>query len=215
LSLKSFYENKYSTKEENINPMKITALGYFPPPPLKLLDVGCGTGVLSRLLVERGYDVTGIDLSENAITRCKRKGLDAFQQDLSERLLFGDEEFDGILMSEVIEHIADTFFVLHELYRVLKKGGVFILTTPNSVFITRRLRYLIGKTPTETQNFSHLRFFNKTLLTRIMEEANYDVINFKGYLFNPLNLSEGFVLDHLVNLLSENFIVVMKKPQVA
>jgi len=212
LSLKSFYENKYSIKDENINPMKIKALSYFPPPPLKLLDVGCGTGVLSRLLVERGYDVTGIDISENAITRCISKGLNAFQQDLSERLLFRDEEFDGILMSEVIEHIADTFFVLHGLNRVLKTGGVFILTTPNSAFITRRLRYLIGKTSTETQNFSHLRFFNKKLLTRILEEANYKILGFKGFFFNPLNLSEGFVLNNLVNLLSENFIVVMKKP---
>lgn len=191
--------------------MKIKALSYFPPPPLKLLDVGCGTGVLSRLLVEKGYDVIGIDISENAINKCKNKGLNAYQQDLSEKLLFRDEEFDGILMSEVIEHIADTFFVLHELNRVLKTGGVFILTTPNSAFITRRLRYLIGKTSTETQNFSHLRFFNKKLLTRIVKEANYKVIGFKGFLFNPLNLREGFVLNNLVKLLSENFIVIMKK----
>lgn len=211
LSLKSFYEKKYSIKEENLNPMKIKALSYFPPPPLKLLDVGCGTGVLSRLLVEKGYDVIGIDISENAINKCKNKGLNAYQQDLSEKLLFRDEEFDGILMSEVIEHIADTFFVLHELNRVLKTGGVFILTTPNSAFITRRLRYLIGKTSTETQNFSHLRFFNKKLLTRIVKEANYKVIGFKGFLFNPLNLREGFVLNNLVKLLSENFIVIMKK----
>ena len=191
--------------------MKIKALSYFPPPPLKLLDVGCGTGVLSRLLVEKGYDVIGIDISENAINKCKNKGLNAYQQNLSEKLLFRDEEFDCILMSEVIEHIADTFFVLHELNRVLKTGGVFILTTPNSAFITRRLRYLIGKTSTETQNFSHLRFFNKKLLTRIVEEANFKLLGFKGFLFNPLNLSEGFVLNNLVNLLSENFIVIMKK----
>lgn len=211
MSLKSFYENKYSIKEENLNPMKIKALSYFPPPPFKLLDVGCGTGVLSQLLVEKGYDVIGIDISENAINKCKSKGLNAYQQDLSAKLIFRDEEFDGILMSEVIEHIADTFFVLHELNRVLKTGGVFILTTPNSAFITRRLRYLIGKTSTETQNFSHLRFFNKKLLTRIVKEANYKVLGFKGFLFNPLNLSEGFVLNNLVNLVSENFIVIMKK----
>ena len=211
LSLKSFYEKKYSITEENLNPMKIKALSYFPPPPLKLLDVGCGTGVLSQLLIEKGYDVIGIDISENAINKCKSKGLNAYQQNLSEKLLFRDEEFDCILMSEVIEHIADTFFVLHELNRVLKTGGVFILTTPNSAFITRRFRYLIGKTSTETQNFSHLRFFNKKLLTRIVEEANYKILGFKGFLFNPLNLSEGFVLNNLVNLLSENFIVIMKK----
>lgn len=211
MSLKSFYENKYSIREEYLNPMKIKALTYFPPPPLKILDVGCGTGVLSRLLVERGYNVIGVDISENAINKCKRKGLNAYQQDLGERLLFRDEEFDCILMSEVIEHISDTFFVLHELNRVLKTGGVFILTTPNSVFITRRLRYLMGKTSTETQNFSHLRFFNKKLLTRILNEADFKIESFKGFLFNPFNLNEGFVLDNLVNLASENFIVIVKK----
>lgn len=211
MGFKVFYEQKYSTRNEKLNPMKLKALSYLPSPPRKILDVGCGSGLLTQLLMGRGYDTIGIDISEKAIEKCREKGLLSYQQDLSEELLFEDEVFDCVLMSEVIEHLVDPYFALREIHRVLKKKGILVITTPNSSFITRRLRYLLGKTSTETQNFSHLRFFNVRLLNKILHEVNYDILDLKGYIFNPLNLNTGFTLDFLKNLLSENFIVIAQK----
>jgi len=211
MGFKVFYEQKYSTRNENLNPMKLKALSYFPSPPRNILDVGCGSGLLTQLLNDRGYDTIGIDISENAVIKCREKGLKSYQQDLSEELVFEDEIFDCVLMSEVIEHLVDPYFALREIHRVLKKAGILIITTPNSSFITRRLRYLLGKTCTETQNFSHLRFYNEKLLKKIVQEVNYDIVDLKGYLFNPFNLNKGFKLDILKNLFSENFILIAQK----
>ncbi|MCB2171309.1 class I SAM-dependent methyltransferase [archaeon] len=211
MSFKRFYENKYSTRIENLNPMKLQALSLFPSPPRTVLDVGCGTGMLAGLLSEAGYKVVGIDLSDVAVQKCRARGIEAYQQDLAEKLQFSDNTFDCILMSEVIEHLVDPIQVLKELRRVLKINGVMVITTPNSSFITRRFRYLIGKSSTETQNFSHLRFFSADFLKRVVTSAGFSIVHFLGYLFNPFNMNTGFVLRNLINLFSENFIVVLKK----
>ena len=211
MSFKRFYESKYSTRIENLNPMKLQALSLFPLPPRTVLDVGCGTGMLAGLLTEAGYKVVGIDLSDVAVQKCRARGIEAYQQDLAETLQFSDNTFDCILMSEVIEHLVDPIQVLKELRRVLKINGVMVITTPNSSFITRRFRYLIGKSSTETQNFSHLRFFSADFLKRVVTSAGFNVVHFMGYLFNPFNMKTGFVLRNLINLFSENFILVLKK----
>lgn len=213
MSFKRFYEQKYASKVENLNPMKLHAITMFPTPPRKILDVGCGTGVLAGILTDYGYDVTGIDISDSAIEKCHEKGINAYVQDLSEPFSFKEREFDCILMSEVLEHIVDPIQVLRKLRAVLKPGGVMIITTPNSVFFTRRLRYLIGKSSTETQNFSHLRFFSKKLLSSVVTAAGFQIVDFLGYFFNPFNMKEGFVLRNLRNILSENFIAVLRKPE--
>ena len=113
-------------------------------------------------------------------------------------------------MSEVIEHLVDPVQVLQKLRARLKPGGIMVLTTPNSVFLTRRLRYLIGKSSTETQNFSHLRFFSMNMLSRVVTAAGFQITELLGYLFNPFNMKTGFVLRFGRNLLAENFIIVLQ-----
>ena len=122
MSFKRFYEEKYASTVENLNPMKLHAITLFPPPPRKILDVGCGTGVLAAMLTDYGYIVTGIDISDQAIEKCREKGLNAYVQDLSEPFTFQERDFDCILMSEVLEHLVDPVQALQNLREILKPG---------------------------------------------------------------------------------------------
>jgi ubiquinone biosynthesis O-methyltransferase len=101
----------------------------------KILDLGCGDGVLSYLIAKEGAVVSGIDLSETAINfakiKTKKRGLDIdFRQENAYELPFMDEEFDAVVSSDVIEHIEDVHIFLKEIHRVLKLKGVIVISTP-------------------------------------------------------------------------------------
>jgi 2-polyprenyl-3-methyl-5-hydroxy-6-metoxy-1,4-benzoquinol methylase len=100
----------------------------------RLLDAGCGTGWFSKLSVERGAIVTSMDIGENLLSKVALKCN-------SERVLgsilnipFEDNVFDIVVSSEVIEHVSDPYLAMQELFRVLKPGGVMVLTTPNKIW---------------------------------------------------------------------------------
>lgn len=104
-----------------------------------VLDVGTAAGALAEELLDRGADVTGVDISpamiEVARARCAGRG--RFREaDLREPLPFDDDSFDGVVASLVLHYIEDWSPVLNELARVLRPGGWLVLSTdhPHSPF---------------------------------------------------------------------------------
>jgi ubiquinone biosynthesis O-methyltransferase len=101
----------------------------------KLLDIGCGDGVLSYLFAKEGAKVTGIDYSDIAIEfgkeKIKSKNLDIdFKQGSAYELPYKDNSFDIIVSSDVIEHLEDVPKYLSEINRVVKNGGIVVISTP-------------------------------------------------------------------------------------
>lgn len=98
----------------------------------KVLDVGCGTGRLVKKLLERNAIVTGIDVSEEMlkIARKKFKTSEFIEED-AEKLSFKDDSFDIVTASFLIVHLKNLRKFFDEAYRVLKPGGVFIVTNIN------------------------------------------------------------------------------------
>ena len=100
----------------------------------KLLDAGCGTGWFSREAAKRGAVVTSLDVGENilaqAAKKCETKRVIGDIQHTD----FPDKEFDLIIATEVIEHTADPHSAVMEMGRILKPGGVMVLTTPNRIW---------------------------------------------------------------------------------
>jgi ubiquinone/menaquinone biosynthesis C-methylase UbiE len=99
----------------------------------KLLDLGCGTGLSSSMLNDKGYDVTGLDLSEinmRAAGKTEKMGL-KFIQGSALSLPFADNSFDAVGSFLFIEHILHVDICLAEMVRVVKKGGVIIILSPN------------------------------------------------------------------------------------
>lgn len=99
-----------------------------------ILDAGCGCGYGSDYLAQYAREVTGIDISCDAVAYCnkhyRRSNLKYCQMDC-QYLTFNDSTFDTITSFEVIEHFKDPSCYLKELHRVLKPGGQLIVSTPN------------------------------------------------------------------------------------
>ncbi|HDR3523474.1 class I SAM-dependent methyltransferase (plasmid) [Bacillus cereus] len=93
-----------------------------------ILDLGCGRGNESLFFQEQGYDVTSIDLSEEAVNICISRGLKAIQMDFYS-LSFPDSSFDAIFAQSSIVHVPknNLDIVLNEVYRCLKQDGLFFL----------------------------------------------------------------------------------------
>lgn len=104
---------------------------------LRLLDIGCGGGLLSEPMARLGFTVTGVDASERNIKTASAhaadQGLDIeYRASTAEDLLAaGEPPFDVILNMEVIEHVADPAAYLQDCARLLKPGGLMIVATLN------------------------------------------------------------------------------------
>ena len=110
-----------------------------PGPGKRVLDIGCGQGVLLGLMRERGFETLGVELGEeSARVAREERGLDVVTGDLS--VLDAEREsFDAIVMSHLIEHVDDPVAVLERVRDLLKPGGTALLSLPNYRCIERRI----------------------------------------------------------------------------
>jgi methionine biosynthesis protein MetW len=116
----------------------------------RLLDVGCGDGDITLMLKNAMHarEAYGVEISLEAVNDACGKGILARQLDIdSENLPFEANYFDGAYLGEIIEHVFDPDHLLSETWRVLKKGGVCVLTTPNLAGWPSRLALLFGYQP--------------------------------------------------------------------
>ena len=101
-------------------------------PGMKVLDIACGAGYGTAMLLGHGCDVTGADYEDDLWQQAKRFwGYEGFVKGNALELPFEDASFDAVVSFETIEHVADGDRFLGEMYRVLRPGGIFICSTPN------------------------------------------------------------------------------------
>lgn len=183
MHLKNYYEEKavsYGIKEvrlKNILELFKNVKG------LSILDVGCSYGYLGAKLKKRGAKVTGIDISKRAINRARRILDNAKVVDLnSEKIPFKNATFDMIVASEVIEHLFFPNSFLKELHRILKKGGILIITTPNLLYWGNRLNFLLGKFKYTQEGIfdeSHIHFFTYKTLIEELKTNKFKIVSEK------------------------------------
>ncbi len=98
----------------------------------RLLEIGCGIGSVVHALSEKGYTITGVDISQEAIGYGLNKyGPIDLQVQAAEELPYEDESFDVVLSFDLFEHIARIDMHVREVARVLKAGGYYLFQTPN------------------------------------------------------------------------------------
>lgn len=123
------------------------ALRVLSPPPSRLLDVGCGVGTTTTELVRRGYEVFGIDVSEEMIRQARADWGGPGDPPFANAALEDDglpaASFDQVICLGVIEYVHDPLRFLEALNRVLVPGGWAILQTPNADSWTQRLESLV------------------------------------------------------------------------
>lgn len=106
----------------------------------RILDVPTGQGALAKRLCEIGFTVSCCDIEPGQFLA---KGLTVERGDLNERLPYGNEEFDYVCFLEAIEHTENPYNAVREVARVLKRGGMLAMSTPNYLNIERRMKFLI------------------------------------------------------------------------
>jgi SAM-dependent methyltransferase len=107
--------------------------------PGRVLDVGCGRGLLLEQLRRRGWEVQGTELSaQSAAYPRDVLGIPVHIGDLAD-LHFPSDHFDAVVMWHVLEHVPDPAVVLAEVTRILRPGGVFLVAVPNFGSLEARL----------------------------------------------------------------------------
>ncbi len=114
----------------------------------KILDAGCGEGVLVEKYAAQGWDITGVD---------KNYASEFVQEGSITEMPFADDRFDTLLCLDVLEHLYynDQNKALPELHRVLKPGGTAIFSIPNLAHFTSRLKFLLRGKLLRTASIGH------------------------------------------------------------
>ncbi len=110
------------------------------PAGASVLELSCGEGILADAMLHAGYQVRGTNYSVYP-QRNPEIPVDT-GVDMLQRLPYPDASFDCVVLSEVLQNVPNHRFVLGEIARVLKEGGVFVLTTPNMMNVKSRLHFL-------------------------------------------------------------------------
>ena len=143
----------------------------------RVLDLGCGAGAFAAVLTGAGAQVTAVDVAAEAVRRAALQAPDAQVLQVTEgtSLPFGEDAFDVVWAGETLEHVADVVGLLAEVRRVLRWGGVLLVTTPNQARVVVALEALAGR-PLERRldpRADHLRFFTARTLREVLEAAGF------------------------------------------
>jgi 2-polyprenyl-3-methyl-5-hydroxy-6-metoxy-1,4-benzoquinol methylase len=182
---------------------------------LKVLDVCCGNGNISRYIGSKGHHVLGIDISEATINKAvslTNMPNVRFKNIAAEELIAASEFFDLVICSEVIEHLDTPSTVVQALSVLINKNGILIVTVPNGfgpreLFITKPLQWMKSKAPfvygavnsfkkalgfsgatvqSDAENLTHVQFFTKRSLISLISQNGLKLVQFR-----PSNFIEG------------------------
>lgn len=177
------------------------------PPNGRVLDVGCGNGVISRHLGRLGYNVLGIDVSDKTIEIARSlTNLPnvTFMKKSAEELVASGEKYDAVICSEVLEHLTNPGALLDVLYASLADNGKLIVTVPNGrgpreTFVTKPILHLrsknnwmwksmlklkgsLGYNGTTVQsaadNLDHIQFFSRQDLETLARRHGFRITGF-------------------------------------
>ena len=161
---------------------------------LRILDIGCGGGLLSEPMARLGAEVVGADAAERVIPvarlHAERMGLEIdYRVTTAQKLVEAGESYDAVLNMEVVEHVPDPQAFLDACAALVRPGGLMVTSTINRnpkswlvaiVGAERVMRWL----PRGTHDWA--KFITPDELTAMLERAGLEPVDAKGLVFNPL-----------------------------
>ena len=177
---------------------------------IKILDIGCGGGLLSEPMSRLGADVVGIDASEKNIKvaelHAKKNNLDIKYICASPENLKTDYKFDVILNMEIIEHVDNIDFFLKSCSHLLKKNGIMFVATLNKtlksyVFAIIGAEYIMRWLPIGTHSWE--KFVRPDDLIKILKNYKLELNGLTGMKFNLIRDEWSLSSDKSVNYIGK------------
>jgi len=140
-----------------------------PPSDGRLLDVGCGSGAFLKQAEEAGWKVEGVDPDPDAVKLAQDSGLDVRQGGI-EMLKNEKEKFDVVTLSHVIEHTHNPREMIVSCYRLLKRGGLLWVETPN---LDSMGHHKYGRSWRGIEAPRHLVIFTLKSITEMMKNIGF------------------------------------------
>lgn len=161
---------------------------------LKLLDIGCGGGLICEPMTRLGADVSGVDASEKniktAALHAEQSGLEIdYRASTAESLVENKEQFDVVLALEIIEHVVDPDAFIASCSNLVKPDGVLIMSTINRTAKSYAMaiigaEYILRLMPRGTHDWK--KFVKPSEMRRAMESSGLEIVNTSGMVMNPL-----------------------------
>lgn len=199
-----------------INPLRLEfILKQHPIENQKIVDIGCGGGILSESLAINGAEVTGIDLAKEVLTVAKLHGLDSgvkvnYQLIAAEEFAEENiEQFDIVTCMEMLEHVPDPAAIIQAAAKCVKPGGWVFFSTLNrnyksyllAIFAAEQVLNLVPK-----GTHTHEKFITPAEMDAMARQADLYLRDASGIEFNPLLNRYG-----LNNDLSVNYLLAYQK----
>ncbi len=190
--------------------------GQAPFAGLRILDIGCGGGLLSEPMARLGAEVVGADAAERNIpvaqVHAEQSGLTIdYRHTTAEALAAAGEQFDVVLNMEVVEHVADPLAYLTACRELLKPGGLMTCSTINRnaksfAMAIVGAEYVMRWLPKGTHEWA--KFITPDELFDLIARAGLTPVDRKGFVFNPLGWSWSISDRDL----SVNYVTASTKP---
>ena len=195
MSFRDYHESVWEGVPEGIAPLDANLRGAFlleqvaeigaqldcPP---RVLDVGCGEGYFAAALVRAHAEVLAVDVAAEPLRRAleRHPELDVRLVEAEAALPLDDSSFDVVWAGETIEHVADTARWLSELRRVLRSGGLLLLSTPDHGLLSRlRLALSAGAFQERFDpRGEHLRFYTRHALADLLMDFGFEEVTVRG-----------------------------------
>ena len=171
--------------------------GQAPFAGLRLLDIGCGGGLLSEPMARLGAEVVGADAAARNIpvaqVHAEQSGLDIdYRHTTAEALAAAGERFDVVLNMEVVEHVPDPLVYLTACQKLLNPGGLMVCSTINRnpksyMMAIIGAEHVMRWLPKGTHEWS--KFITPDELFDLLRNAGLEPVDRKGFVFNPLGWS--------------------------
>jgi 2-polyprenyl-6-hydroxyphenyl methylase/3-demethylubiquinone-9 3-methyltransferase len=179
-----------------INPLRLNWIdGLVALDGKRVLDVGCGGGILSESMHFKGADVTGIDLGEKALNVAKLHQLESgakvdYQYIAVEQLAAEQPaSFDVVTCMEMLEHVPDPAAIVAACAKLVKPGGAVFFSTINRnpkayLFAVIGAEYVLNILPKGTHDYA--KFIKPSELSSMARQADLNVVSMRGMSYNPI-----------------------------
>ena len=199
-----------------INPLRLSWMKSFVNfEGKKVVDIGCGGGILAESIAQSGADTTGIDLSEKALKVAELHALEV-GANLTYRAISAEdlaqeqpEQYDVVTCMEMLEHVPDPASVVRACAALCKPGGTLFFSTLNRnpksyLFAIIGAEYILRLLPKGTHEYA--KFIKPSELVHFTRAANLEMLGMKGLVYNPI--TQVYSLNDDVDV---NYMIAVRK----